>query len=277
MKRLGIEAILGTALIVITLIPLRAQTPSAFEVASIKQAAFSSDSAFAGYTAAGTCGQVRLAISGTRLTLSRVSLCGLISMAFDIRDYRISREAVNWITKPDRSLYYDIQGSAPEGLGTLTPQRAREMLQTLLADRFQLKVHREMRELAVYALVIGKNGPKLTLSPKGPCATARGSVLFSFGGASREIASCQSQTSMAQLALSLSRETDRPVVDQTGLEGGHVFELRWGVDGVREESEPEPLPSLFTAVQEQLGLKLEATKVLVEVLVIDSAEKPSEN
>ena len=78
---------------------------------------------------------------------------------------------------------------------------------------------------------------------------------------------------MQQFAELLSRNTDRPIVDQTGIEGGHVFELRWSGDG----PEQADAPSLFTAIQEQMGLKLEATKAAVEVLVIDSVQKPTAN
>ena len=82
---------------------------------------------------------------------------------------------------------------------------------------------------------------------------------------------------MVQLAQSLSLETDRPVVDQTGIEGGHVFELQWTVGPVGTQPNADLLPSLFTAVQEQVGLKLEATKAVVEVLVIDGVQRPTEN
>jgi uncharacterized protein (TIGR03435 family) len=282
-------AITGSLLLSLTITTAAQNSPLAFEVASIKQAAFPSESAalIAGLTANGTCNQVRLDISGNRLSLKALSLCGLISMAYEVRDYLISTEAVSWIRKPERSLYYDIQANAPEDSGPLTAERARQMLQTLLADRFQLKIHREIRELSVYALVVAKNGPKLMLRPQGPCAAAAKAgrspgLQFSFRigldgrvGGGGELASCQPRTSMAQLAQMLSRHTDRPVVDQTGLEGGHVFELQWGAEGLRGES--DSLPSLFTAVQEQLGLKLEASKTMLEVMVVENVQRSSEN
>jgi uncharacterized protein (TIGR03435 family) len=247
-----------------------AQKP-AFEVASIKQAVFpKSDAYFDGFVSgAGPCGG-RIVISGNRVTLSYVSICAVISAAFNLHDYEISMP--DWAMKQDRSLYYEIQSTAPEAAVPPTMDVAREMLQSLLAERFQLKYHREMRELPVYALVVGKNGPKLKLTSSGPCATAKTGVL-SFAPLIQGVFqtySCKPESSMAQLAQMLSRRTDRPVVDRTGIEGGQVFELRWAIA-------PSDAPSLFTAIQEQLGLKLEATKAHVDVLVIDSVQRPTEN
>jgi len=271
--------------IAVVVMPAGSQTPAqkpSFEVVSIKQYIFPSDAAFMGYSAVGSCNRVTPAISGNRFTLSRVSLCGLISTAYDLPDYRISADSNDWIKKQDPSLVYEVHANAPDAAGPLTPENAREMLQQLLADRFQLKVHSEMKQLSVYALVVGKNGPNLTLRDKGPCSTANPNAALTFsmsinaaagvikpGG---ELASCKPQMTMARLAQSLTRYTDRPVVDHTGLEGGHVFELRWGSD-----NDSDPSPSLFTAIQEQLGLRLEATKDTVEVLVIDSVQRPTEN
>src|SRR5262245_35552761 len=175
MRCFALALVIATVIIAVAVMPVASQTPGpkpAFEVASIKRAVFPSEAAFLGYVAgAGPCGQARISVSGNRATLSRSSICGLISSAYDTRDYRIVG-APNWMTKSDPSLVYEIQANAPEASGALTVERAREMLHTLLADRFQLKVHREMRELAVYALVVGNNGPKLSLSEKGPCSKA---------------------------------------------------------------------------------------------------------
>jgi uncharacterized protein (TIGR03435 family) len=283
MRRLGLT-IIKVATIAMAVTPVASQTPEqrpAFDVASIKKAVFPSEAFFLGYVAgAGPCGQARISVSGNRVTLSPTSICGLISSAYDLRGYLIVG-APSWMTSTDPSLIYEIQANAPEALGAVTVERAREMLQTLLADRFQLKVHRETRELPVYALVVAKNGPKLSLSGKGPCSkvSKNATLAFSFstGRGPRQISSCQPKTSIAQLAQSLTRETDRPVVDQTGIEGGQVFELQWSAGAIGTEPDSDPLPSLFTAVQEQLGLKLEATNALVEVLVIDSVQRPTEN
>jgi len=256
-----------------------AQKP-AFEVASIKEAVFPSDAYFAGWSAGAGCNPARLSISGNRVTVSKMSLCSLITAGYDIRDDLISG-APEWMMKADRSLYYEIQATAPDTVGTLTPERAREMLQTLLADRFQLKAHWEMKEVPIYTLVVGKNGPRFKLSSTGPCAGhPNAAVAFSMssdpGGQRRgggSLASCKGVTTMQQLAQSLSRDTDRPVVDRTGIEGGQMFELEWSGDGPNQSD----APSLFTAVQEQLGLKLDATRAVLEVLVIDNVQRPTEN
>jgi uncharacterized protein (TIGR03435 family) len=262
-----------------------AQAPAqklAFEVASIKQSVFRSDGAFAGTLAAGgMCGQTRLSISGNRVTLRQVSLCGLIAMAYDMRDFLIVPVSNGWIKKEDRSLFYEIETTAPDDGKQPTPEQAREMLRTLLADRLQLKVHTEMKEMSIYALIVGKDGPKLKLGPKGPCAehpNARLAFSVSVGPGGQQrgggsIESCKGVTTMQQLVVLLSPYTDRPVVDRTGLEGGQVFELRWSADGAGQAD----VPSLFTALQEQLGLKLESSKGPVEVLVIDSVSRPTEN
>jgi uncharacterized protein (TIGR03435 family) len=123
----------------------------AFEVASVKQAVFPNDAYFEGYSAAGPCnGSTNPPISGNRITLKIVSLCGLIAMAYDVRGDLIV--APDWVKKADRSLYYEIAATVPEGT-SLTSDGARQIFQTLLADRFQLKVHPENRELDIYALV----------------------------------------------------------------------------------------------------------------------------
>jgi uncharacterized protein (TIGR03435 family) len=156
----------------------------------------------------------------------------------------------------------------------------RSMIQKLLADRFQFKMHREQRVFSVYALTVGKGGPKLTKSlgnPNGPHNDE-----FSTSAWMKE-----TNTNMAEFSHSLQYVLDRPVVDQTGLEGRWDFMLRWTPDesqflamGVRVQpppDNPDAPPGLFTAIQEELGLKLEAVKAPVEVLVVDHVERPSAN
>jgi uncharacterized protein (TIGR03435 family) len=175
---------------------------------------------------------------------------------------------------------FDITGK-PEGGGQPNPVQFKRMLQKLLSDRFRLAFHREKKEFAAYALVVAKNGPKLTpstasspipnLIPRGPGNLPAGNV------------------TMGEFAGNLQNTVvDRPVVDQTGLEGRFDFQLQWTPDdtqfaslrgqGVAPPAEgAETRPDLFTALQEQLGLKLESTKTQIDVLVIDRVEKPSEN
>jgi len=170
---------------------------------------------------------------------------------------------------------YDIAAKA-EGEGTPAKAQVRLMLQALLADRFRLRVHRETREMLVYMLVIGKGGPKLKESATG----SQSSFSLSSGGPLTEIT--VSRGSMEQLAIHLSSAgIGRPVLDRTGLTGSYDYKLRW-TSGMSAAPDGTPAdaggqPSIFTAIQEQLGLKLESGKGPTELVVIDNVEKPSEN
>jgi uncharacterized protein (TIGR03435 family) len=164
---------------------------------------------------------------------------------------------------------YDIVGQADvEGYANL--RQIQEMLQKLLASRFNLKFHREKRELSIYAITLAKGGPKLTkhLEASNGLPTQSGSP--SSGG--RRF----TNNSMSDFALGMQSFLDRPVVDQTGLVGRFDFVLSWTPDDSNTDPE-NPAPGLFTAVQEQLGLKLEPVKGPADVYVIDHVEKPSEN
>jgi uncharacterized protein (TIGR03435 family) len=140
-----------------------------------------------------------------------------------------------------------------------------QMDQALLADRLKLKVHFETKEMPIFALVIAKSGPKMTE------AKDTGSYSYSVGGGKMEAWG----VSMDALARQLSQEVGHIVQDQTGLNGSYKFTLHYS-DGVNS-SPDSSAPSIFTALQEQLGLKLEPAKGPVEVLVIDHVERPSEN
>jgi uncharacterized protein (TIGR03435 family) len=160
------------------------------------------------------------------------------------------------------------------------------MFQSLLTDRFKLQVRRETRELPVYALVVAKGGPKFSKSASPDSAAAQNSTL-----PPPKRPPCpsgmfceQDYLTMGRVAdwLSESRGVDRPVIDQTGLDGGYYIKIQW----VPEQRQAEigsaaPLgpsgPDIFTALQQQLGLKLKPTKGPVEFLVIDHIERPSEN
>jgi uncharacterized protein (TIGR03435 family) len=150
------------------------------------------------------------------------------------------------------------------------------MYRKLLSERFHLSFHRAQKELAVYVIRVGKNGPKLRASARAgsvPDQTLNGS------GNLRE-----TNATMAEFAGMLQVTVlDRPVLDETGLSGRFDFTLQWTPDefqisgGARPPDAAGARPSLTTAVQEQLGLKLEATRAPVEVFIIDQVEKPSGN
>jgi uncharacterized protein (TIGR03435 family) len=155
------------------------------------------------------------------------------------------------------------------------------MFQQLLADRFKLTVHWETRELPVYALVVAKNGPSLHESKEsdGSSHTSTSTGQFTARGVT--------MVEMAQtLTQELSRELGRVVIDKTGIAGRYDVTLKWtpdtgsgSINSGTEGTMPPPDfgPSIFTAIQEELGLKLESTKGPVQVLAIDHVEMPSEN
>jgi uncharacterized protein (TIGR03435 family) len=160
------------------------------------------------------------------------------------------------------------------------------MMQTLLAERCKLVVHREMREKSIYALVVAKNGPKLTAAKPGEVEAAQakhpeavgvpgGSGVFVRGPANGHIDIYGATT--GTLALLLSGPAGQPVVDKTGLTGVYDMHLDMGQAGLPADSSGEPGASVFSSVQEQLGLKLEPQKDQVENLIIDHIERPSPN
>jgi uncharacterized protein (TIGR03435 family) len=174
----------------------------------------------------------------------------------------------------------------PAGEGQPSLQQWNAMLQKLLAERFRFSFHWDKKEAPVYVLTVSKNGSKLTAStsdPKRPpnlAMPARGR----FRGRN---------ATTADLANNLMSLLDRPVIDRTGISGHYDIALNWTVDDFQASrilsGIPAPgdskefsnstieFPDLFTALQEQLGLKLESTKGLVDVMVIDRIERPSEN
>ena len=247
----------------------RAQAPPAFEVVSIKPAQFPNDTYFAGYAAgAGTCGFFRFTPVGPRVSFGKITVCSLIRMAYDVKDYQVLSIPPRMADK-EQSAWYEVEARAAAGT-TLTVEETRLMLQTLLADRFKLNFHREPRQAPVYALVVTKDGHKLSTKDIA-CPDARATFMAGPG----TLRSCKPAMSMAQLAFSLSRDLDRPVVDRTGLTGNYALSLEWASRDPLAGDDTRP--SLFTAVQEQLGLRLEPATDAVDALIIDSVEPPTPN
>jgi uncharacterized protein (TIGR03435 family) len=216
-----------------------------FEVASIKPSA--DDSGHSGmHTDQG------------RLTGENVTLRRCIQSAYSIGPNLIFG-GPDWLDK-DHFQIDAKAGSLPDGGGDLMA-----MLQTLLAERFRLGLHRETRPLPAYVLEVAKGGPKLEKAPD----DARQKT-----DAQRNRITSQA-TTLDHFAEVLSRHVDYPVVNRTGLDGKFNLKLEWSPESSRPESNAGP--SLFTAVQEQLGLRLRAQKAPIEVLVIDRAERPTEN
>jgi uncharacterized protein (TIGR03435 family) len=204
----------------------------------------------------------------------------LIQAAFAVQDFQIIG-GPKWQT----STRFDV--TTRGGDRQITQHDVRAMLQTLLADRFTLSVHHETREFSVYALRLdrtdGRLGPTMR-KPDADCFVGRGAPPSPpQPGDSRPLACGFTEApgdltargvDMAALAIELTDYTDRPVVDQTGLLGNFNLSLKWSPDASGADAN---LPSLFTAVREQLGLKLESTRGPVDVVVIDRAELPSED
>ena len=148
------------------------------------------------------------------------------------------------------------------------------MLQTLLGDRFKLTFHREQREMPVYALAVAKNGPKF----KESAPDADPIQHHSMNGRNNVIT--MPKATMDDVTAAIANAfLDRPVVDRTGLTGTYDIKLTYTPETrANREAGPDPTDiSVFTAVQSQLGLKLEAQKAMVEILVVDHVEKPSGN
>ena len=145
------------------------------------------------------------------------------------------------------------------------------MLQKLLADRFQLKFHMEKRELPAYAIRTAKGGPKL--KP----ATPEDHLDQTGWGNATDRTMVFTDAAMSNLILGMQFFLDRPLVDQSGLDGRYDFTIHYAEDEASANAAPNAPPGIFTAVQEQLGLTFEPTKALVDVMVIDHAEQPSPN
>jgi uncharacterized protein (TIGR03435 family) len=197
--------------------------------------------------------------SGARVTMQAMTLPDLITYAFKVQSYQVSGSS-GWMD----SMRWDVTAKA-EGDAAPSSDQLRKMTQALLAERFQLKIHRETKEMPVYALVVDKGGPKL--KPSAPDAKDGTTV-----SGDKTVVMASAKETLDRLATYLSNNTGRPVLNQTGLSGNYEYRLEWTL-----RDDTGDAPSIFTAVQEQLGLKLEAQKAPIEVLVIDRAEKPSEN
>jgi uncharacterized protein (TIGR03435 family) len=214
----------------------------------------------------GPAHSINITTSGPLLRAEAEFVNGLVLYAYNLKNYQL-----DWAPglKFDESMY-DIVAKA-EGDGEPTKDEFRQMLQSLLADRFKLKVHREQREMPVYALVVGKNGPKFKES--GPDAPLFGN--HTVNGRNQTMA--LPKATMEQVASELPLYAGRPVLDKTGLTGTYAIRLE-ATPKFRMDRDPDAGDiSVFTAVQDQLGLRLEAQKAMVEVLVIDHVEKPTDN
>jgi uncharacterized protein (TIGR03435 family) len=233
-----------------------AQQP-AFEVASIRLSSYQ-----------GGPLRVTARVDADGIDFSNVTPRLCIQRAYGVKPYQLT--GPDWINSERYMIVAKSAGAVPQ-------DKILVMLQTLLTERFKLAIHREAKEMPVYALVVSKSGSKLKEATDGGATQ--------IGGDGDEIVF--ERASMQTLAGTLARSVNRPVIDATGLKGLYNFRLAWADDnspnpngpvaGASGASDPADAPSVFTALQERLGLKLESRKAPVDALVIDHIERPSAN
>lgn len=205
-------------------------------------------------------------ISGRHVMIENEPVDAMLRFAYGVQRSQIVN-APNWM----KSERWDVSG-VPNVPGKPNLPQFQSMMRKLLAERFGLMLHREQRVMPVFALTLAKGGPKLARSTGDPNA-GPGSGGSALNGIELHH---YTNTSMSALALMLMIYTDRPIVDQTALQGRYDFQLQWSRDEVPVTA-PDAPPGLFTAMQEQLGLKLEPTKAAADVVVIDQVARPGAN
>jgi uncharacterized protein (TIGR03435 family) len=224
---------------------LAAQTPPAFDVATVKR------------SAPPNADHIDMNLGTVRngkLTVTNVTLSDCLKFAYGL----VSNDQIagpDWITS--KAILFDVVAQAPPD----TPrEKVQLMLQTLLAERLRLAAHHEQRESRFLALVVGKNGPKFREAPGvGGNRAMRGHITGS-------------HMTLPALAMLLSRFERQTIVDMTGLQGSFEVNLEWTPQNA-PPVDSDTGPSIFTAVQEQLGLKLESRKGPLDVRVVDHADQ----
>ena len=253
--------------------PTTTPTPAfSYEVASIKPDHLDGHSS-------------RLSVDDNSLVAWGMTVKGLIQYAYNINEFQVSG-GPDWVRSETYAIQAKLDETTAEALKKIIGEDGREqrrmLVQALLAERFKLKVTRSSKELATYFLVVTKNGPKFSASADS--ANTRGGFSNSSGQVTVK------KATMSSFADWVSRYVGRKVVDKTGLPGKYDFAFHFTqerlapVQGSAADSAARPAPppsdsgpSIFAALQEQLGLKLESQKGPVETLIIDSIERPSEN
>jgi uncharacterized protein (TIGR03435 family) len=214
-------------------------------------------------------------LRGTHMIVTNFSLEELITLAYNLHPKQVTGSPA-WLATD----HYDME-IVPDGVGLPSLEQARGIVRKLLPDRFAFKFHEETKDMPAYVLTVAKTGSKLMKSgsdPKSPPGMGGPPGRYTMRNGS-----------MAEFAQSMQGILDRPVIDQTDLKDRYDLKLNWTPDESQYGGRPlppnnadnganaDPQPPLFTAIQEQLGLRLNATKAPVKVMVIESIEKPSAN
>ncbi len=206
-------------------------------------------------------------VEGRHVLIQRQTVEYMLMVAFGLQKNQILN-VPDWVKTEN----FDADG-VPDVEGQPSVQQFQVMVRKLLEERFGLKAHKEQREMEVYALRVPKDGSKLAPTKSDPNALPSQDVYGSGTGRTLKFRN----VSMDDFALMMLYEVQRPLVNQTGLTGRYDFDLKFTKDEQAAAAEPNAPPGLFTAVQEQLGLKLDAVKAPAPVLVVDAVQRPSAN
>lgn len=206
----------------------------------------------------------RIGMKGRQFELVNKTVEMMLEFGYGVDKKQIAG-APHWI-ETER---WDVE-SVPNVPGHPSLKQLQSLTQKVLAERFGLKLHRETKELPVYAITVAKGGEKIARSVGDPNGTSDESDRQSGG----QVTMRMTNAPMGEFAMHLGFFLDRPAVDQTGLAGRYDLQLIWTADESRAPSDSNAAPGLFTAIQEQLGLKLEPVKASAQVLVVDAVQRP---
>jgi uncharacterized protein (TIGR03435 family) len=207
-------------------------------------------------------------LHGRQVFIERQTVESMLQFGYGMHKKQLVN-APDWI-ETER---WDVKG-VPDQPGEPSVKQYQGLTRKVLAERFGLVTHTERQELEVYALTVAKGGPKMAKSAGDPNGLLDEEDNENGGQQTMQV----TNASMGELVLLMKFfVADRPVVDQTGLSGRYDFKLKWTADDSRAPTDGSAPPGLFTAMQEQLGLKLEPVKAMTDVLAIDKVERPGAN
>jgi uncharacterized protein (TIGR03435 family) len=239
-----------------------AQAPRPFDVASVKL-----------NNSGG--GGVSMRTKNGLLTATNAPVLMLVQQAFQVKDFQVSG-GPGWLATER----YDIEGKIEKN--DISDDDLWLSLQPLLIDRFHLKFHRETKQAPVFALTVMKGGPKFTLHKESAEGNDQPRIGVSIGSGKGKLMA--TKTTIARFCDSLGHQVDRIVIDRTGLKGDYDLTFEWSPEnhegstlGAPEEKAGMTGANIFEALQDQLGLKLDSVKGPVDMVVIDSVDRPSEN